>query len=108
MVVLVGDGGFQFTIGELASAVEAKVGLIVLLWNNEGYGEIKTYMVERQIAPIGVDIFTPDFLAIAKGFGCEAVRVDSFDKLARELTAADARTLPTIIEIRADAPFLKR
>ena len=49
VVVLVGDGGLQFTIGELAAAVEAKVGLIVLLWNNEGYGEIKTYMVERQI-----------------------------------------------------------
>jgi acetolactate synthase I/II/III large subunit len=108
VIVLVGDGGFQFTIGELASAFEANVGLIVLLWNNEGYGEIKTYMLERQIAPIGVDIFTPDFLAIAKGFGCQAVRVESFEQLAKELTAANARTLPTIIEIRADAPFVKR
>jgi len=107
VVVLVGDGGFQFTIGELASAVEAGAGVIVLLWNNDGYGEIKTYMVERQIAPIGVDIFTPDFLAIAKGFGCQAVRIESFDQLAREATAANARTLPTIIEIRADADFLK-
>jgi acetolactate synthase-1/2/3 large subunit len=108
VVVLVGDGGFQFTIGELASAVEAKAGLIVLLWNNEGYGEIKTYMVERQIQPIGVDIFTPDFLAIAKGFGCQAVRVESYDQLGREMTAANARSIPTVIEIRADAPFVKR
>jgi len=107
VVVLVGDGGFQFTIGELAAAVEAKVGLIVLLWNNGGYGEIKTYMVERQIAPIGVDIFTPDFLAIAKGFGCHARRPDSFDQLGQELEAANKRNLPTVIEIRADAPFLK-
>ncbi len=80
----------------------------MLLWNNEGYGEIKTYMLERQIAPVGVDIFTPNFLAIAKGFGCQAVRVESFEQLAKELTAANARTLPTIIEIRADAPFVKR
>jgi len=107
VVVLVGDGGFQFTIGELAAAVEAKVGLIVLLWNNEGYGEIKTYMLEQQIAPIGVDIFTPDFLAIAKGFGCQATRPASFEELARELTAANARSVPTVIEIRADAPYLK-
>jgi len=107
VVALVGDGGFQFTIGELAAAVEAKVGLIVLLWNNDGYGEIKAYMVERQIAPIGVDIFTPDFLAIAKGFGCHARRPDSFDQLGQELEAANKRNLPTVIEIRADSPFLK-
>jgi acetolactate synthase-1/2/3 large subunit len=108
VVVLVGDGGFQFTIGELAAAVEARVGLIVLLWNNEGYGEIKTFMIERQIHPIGVDIFTPDFLAIAKGFGCQAIRAESYDQLARELIAANQRTIPTIIEIRADAAFVAR
>jgi acetolactate synthase-1/2/3 large subunit len=108
VVVLVGDGGFQFTIGELAAAVEAKAGVIVLLWNNDGYGEIKTYMVERQIQPIGVDIFTPDFQAIAKGFGCQAVRVESYEQLGRELIAANARSLPTIVEIRADAPFVRR
>jgi acetolactate synthase I/II/III large subunit len=107
VVVLVGDGGFQFTIGELAAAVEAKVGLIVLLWNNDGYGEIKTYMLERQIAPIGVDIFTPDFLGIARGFGCQAVRPKNFEKLSLELGAANARSVPTVIEIRADAQFLR-
>jgi acetolactate synthase-1/2/3 large subunit len=72
VVVLIGDGGLQFTIAELASAVEAQLPLIVLLWNNDGYGEIKTYMVDRQIQPIGVDIYTPDFLTIAIGFGCGA------------------------------------
>ena len=63
-------------------------------------------MLERQIAPIGVDIFTPDLLAIARGFGCKAARAESFDQLARMLTAATAGTVPTLIEIRADAPFL--
>jgi acetolactate synthase I/II/III large subunit len=107
VVVLVGDGGFQFTLGELAAAVEVKIPLVVLLWNNEGYGEIKAYMLERQIAPIGVDIFTPDFLAIAKGFGCQAARVESFGQLAQQLKSAVKRTVPTLIEIRADAAFLK-
>jgi len=44
--------------------------VIVLLWNNRGYAEIRKYMVERDIEPIGVDIYTPDFLALALGFGC--------------------------------------
>jgi acetolactate synthase I/II/III large subunit len=108
VVVLVGDGGLQFTIGELAAGVEAKTGIIILLWNNEGYGEIKNYMIERQIRPIGVDIYTPDFQIIAKGFGCEAVKVESYEQLHRELIAANKRRIPTIVEIRADAPFLRR
>ena len=107
VVVLIGDGGLQFTIAELASAVEAEIPLIVLLWNNDGYGEIKTYMVDRQIHPIGVDIYTPDFLTIAKGFGCGAVRPDSVDALTQSLKTAATGKRPTIIEIRADAPYVE-
>ena len=107
VVVLIGDGGLQFTIGELASAVEAQVPLIVLLWNNEGYGEIKNYMLERQITPIGVDIFTPDFLTIARGFGCEAIRPDGFPALTAALQQAAVRRGPTVIELRADAAYLR-
>ena len=106
VVVLIGDGGLQFTIAELASAVEAKVPLVILLWNNDGYGEIKTYMVDRQITPIGVDIYTPDFLAIAKGFGCGATRPGNVTELRQALLDAAKGQGPTIIEIRADAAYV--
>lgn len=106
VVVLVGDGGLQFSIGELSAAVELEIPLIVLLWNNDGYGEIKNYMVSRQIRPIGVDIYTPDFQTIGKGFGCEVRRPKSYDELSTELKAAAARKRPTIIELRHDDPYL--
>jgi acetolactate synthase-1/2/3 large subunit len=106
VVALIGDGGLQFTLSELASAVEAKVPVVVLVWNNEGYGEIKTYMAEKAIPQIGVDIFTPDFVAIAQGFGCAAERAGSLDHLRQSLEAASRRTVPTLIEIREDAPWL--
>jgi acetolactate synthase-1/2/3 large subunit len=107
VVSLVGDGGIQFTLPELASAVEAGAPIIVLLWNNRGYGEIKRYMIGRNIEPIGVDIYTPDFLALARGFGCAAARATDWQQL-RELlvTAAPARK-PTVIEIMEDAEFLR-
>lgn len=108
VVVLIGDGGLQFTIAELASAVEVGIPLIILLWNNDGYGEIKTYMVDRQITPIGVDIFTPDFLAIAKGFGCAATRPTSVGDLVQALRQAVTEARPTLIEIRADAPYIAK
>jgi len=99
IVCLIGDGGLQFTIQELASAHEAGTPVIVLLWNNNGYGEIKTYMISRQIHPIGVDIFTPDFQMLAKGFGCEAVKLKKPSDLAAQLRKAAKRKTATIIEI---------
>jgi acetolactate synthase-1/2/3 large subunit len=99
VVCLIGDGGLQFTIQELASAREIEVPVIILLWNNNGYGEIKSYMVARQIHPIGVDIFTPDFQLLAKGFGCEAVKLKQPSELPALLRAATGRKTATVIEI---------
>ncbi len=107
VVALIGDGGLQFTLPELASAIEARTPVIVLLWNNEGYGEIKRYMQERGIPTIGVDIHTPDLLAIAKGFGCGAERASSLGHLGELLRQAARADRPTVIEVREDASFLK-
>jgi acetolactate synthase-1/2/3 large subunit len=99
VICLIGDGGLQFTLPELASAVEAGVPVIILLWNNNGYGEIKKYMQNRTIEPVGVDIYTPDFLAIARGFGCAAQHVATAAELAGALRLAASANRPTLIEI---------
>ncbi|WP_082814636.1 5-guanidino-2-oxopentanoate decarboxylase [Collimonas fungivorans] len=99
VLCLIGDGGIQFTLPELASAVEAGVPVIILLWNNNGYGEIKKYMENRAIEPVGVDIYTPDFLAIARGFGCSARHVATAAELADALQLAATAGRPTVIEI---------
>ncbi|MDM0113769.1 5-guanidino-2-oxopentanoate decarboxylase [Variovorax sp. J22R133] len=100
VVCLIGDGGLQFTLPELASAVEAGVPIVVLLWNNFGYGEIKRYMQRRDIAPIGVDIYTPDFQMLARGFGCDACRADDEASLREALAQVPggARRKPLVIE----------
>lgn len=99
VVCLIGDGGLQFTLPELASAVEAQVPVIVLLWNNAGYGEIKRYMTDRAIMPVGVDIYTPDFIMLARGFGCVGERIRSVNALLEELPRAAGRSVPTVLEI---------
>ncbi len=99
VVCLIGDGGIQFTIGELATAAELELPVPIIVWNNQGYGEIKKYMVERDIPRIGVDIHTPDFQTIARGFGCRATRVESLDRLDAALKSANAADGPTLIEV---------
>jgi acetolactate synthase-1/2/3 large subunit len=99
VVALIGDGGIQFTIGELATAVELGLPVPILLWNNKGYGEIKQYMADRGIPQIGVDIYTPDFQTIARGFGCHALKAESFAHMKEALRAAVRGDRPTVIEI---------
>jgi acetolactate synthase-1/2/3 large subunit len=99
VVCLIGDGGLQFTLSELVSAVEAQVPIIVLLWNNQGYEEIKKYMVKRAIEPVGVDIYSPDFIGVAKALGCAAESVVGVAQLVAALEAAGRREGPTLIEI---------
>ncbi|TDF81756.1 5-guanidino-2-oxopentanoate decarboxylase [Pseudomonas sp. H9] len=99
VVCLIGDGGLQFTLPELASATEAQVPLIVLLWNNQGYEEIKKYMVNRAIEPVGVDIHTPDFIGVAKALGCVAQAVGNIEQLRDALRQACERKGPSLIEV---------
>ncbi|MBX9454543.1 MAG: 5-guanidino-2-oxopentanoate decarboxylase [Rhizobium sp.] len=97
VVVLAGDGGVQFSIAELASAKDAKLPVILLLHDNKGYGEIKSYMVSQNIPPLGVDLYTPDFVAIGKAYGWHAERVTDLDGLKAALVAAAASDEPAMI-----------
>lgn len=106
VVSLIGDGGLQFTFAELASAVEAEAGIVILLWNNHGYGEIKRYMDRRDIPQIGVDIFTPDFIAAARALGCEAERATSFEHLSELLQRGARANKPLLIELMESADFM--
>ena len=107
VVSLVGDGGLQFSVAELASATEAKTPVILMLHNNNGYGEIKSYMVSQNIPPLGVDIYTPDLLAIGKAYGWHAEVLAHYADLPVALKAAASRDTPTMLlfgdEARAEA-----
>lgn len=100
VVSLMGDGGIQFSLPEIAAAVEAGIAVAIIVWNNSSYGEIKAFMAERNIPQIGVDIFAPDFVMVAKGLGCEASRPESIAAFRQQLASSVKRKVPTLIEIK--------
>ncbi len=101
VIALIGDGGIMFTLGELAAAVEQQLSLPVLVWNNSGYGEIRDFMDEAEVPQEGVNLTTPDFVALAKSFGAAGCRIDLPQQLAPAVAEAFARKGPTLIEITA-------
>ncbi len=105
VVCIVGDGGLMFTLEEMAAAMEFGTPVVLLVWNNRGYGEIRDAMVANGVVPIGVDLEPPDFVAVAKGFGWEAHRATTLRRLSSTLAASLQSGEPSLIEIDASGEF---
>ncbi|WP_352310135.1 5-guanidino-2-oxopentanoate decarboxylase [Psychrobacter sp. W2-37-MNA-CIBAN-0211] len=106
VISLIGDGGIQFTIAELICAAELELPLIVLLWNNQGYGEIRRYMEEGGLPLIGVNIKTPHFEPLAAGFGAGYRRITEKQQLLDALQNDINGKQPFIYEVDEADDFL--
>jgi len=89
----------MFTLPELACAVQERLPLIVVVWNNLGYPEISTFMTERDVEPIGVELHTPDFALLAQAFGCTYESATSIAGLESVLRRSSSSQGPVLIEI---------
>jgi acetolactate synthase-1/2/3 large subunit len=99
VVCLTGDGGFQFTLPEIGAAQDAKAPVIFVVWNNRGYREIETSMLDVGVEPVGVSPEPPDFSKLGEAYGIAAERLNAIDALGDALRRAHAKTQPCILEI---------
>ncbi|UCI31311.1 5-guanidino-2-oxopentanoate decarboxylase [Mesorhizobium sp. B4-1-4] len=102
IICLTGDGGFQFTLPELGAALDAQAPVIFVVWNNRGYREIETSMLDVGVEPVGVSPAPPDFCKLAEAYGIGAERLGNIDALPQALKHARATGLPRVIEISVD------
>jgi acetolactate synthase-1/2/3 large subunit len=102
VVCLTGDGGFQFTLPELGAALDADAPVIFVVWNNRGYREIETSMLDVGVEPVGVSPAPPDFCKLAEAYGITAERLPDIGALPQALQRARTTGLPCVIEITVD------
>ncbi len=98
-VAIMGDYGFQYTVQDLGTAVELKLPIPILVWDNGALAEIRDSMVQSQIAPNAVVAQNPDFLALARAYGAGAEQPESFEELQQALLAAFEAEGPTLIRM---------
>lgn len=100
VVSIAGDGGFMFTVQSLATAVQHKIGLVTIIFNNNAYGNVRTMQIrdydERVIA---TDLVNPDFVKLAEAFGANGYRGETEGQLREAIQKGFASNLPTIIEV---------
>ncbi|MFE2637904.1 5-guanidino-2-oxopentanoate decarboxylase [Streptomyces scopuliridis] len=99
VVALSGDGGFQFSVQELATAVQERLTLPVVVFDNGGYGEIREEMTARGDTPTAVGLSPVDLPALARAYGGRGERADTPAALADALTRALAAPVPTVITV---------
>jgi acetolactate synthase-1/2/3 large subunit len=100
VVPVVGDGGFQYTMAELACAVQEKLSLPIVIFNDSTYSAVKEAQKEyRGGRYIAVDLVNPDYVKLADAYGIPGVRVETPDELESAVKAAAQRSVPTIIDV---------
>jgi thiamine pyrophosphate-dependent acetolactate synthase large subunit-like protein len=99
VVAVVGDGGFQFTMSELGTAVQERLGLPIVIFNDSCYSAVKENQVKMRGRSMAVDLVNPDYVDLAKAYRIPGVRVESPDALAQAIGDALSRDLPTIIDV---------
>ena len=98
-IAIAGDYGFQYTLQELATAVELNLPLPIILWDNGKLGEIEDSMIRAQIAPNAVIQQNPDFCKLAEAYGANATAPRSIKAFKQAITEALRADRPTLIHI---------
>jgi len=99
-ILLLGDGGAQLMIGELATAVEIQAPVVILLMNDAGYGVIRNIQDDQyEGRRVYSNILTPDFSLICRAVGLAHERVTRIDDAEAAFGRALAARGPAVIEI---------
>ncbi|MBI3746864.1 MAG: hypothetical protein HY264_10170 [Chloroflexi bacterium] len=103
VVALVGDGGLGMTVAELETAVRMGLRTIVIVFDNEQYGMIRTYQERRPEGSLAAtDLGPVDWAAVARGFGARGIRVDRDTAFGPALGQALVADKPTLLHLVVD------
>lgn len=100
VVSVSGDGGFMFGVQELATAKQHGIGVVAIVFNNNAYGNVlRDQQTTYEGRVLGAELKNPDFIALAKSFGVEALRVETPEALRAALEELIAKDAPALIEV---------
>ena len=107
VVSLNGDGGFMFTVQELATAVRHRIPLVSVVFNDAAFGNVR-YMQRNMHGNrvIATDLANPDFVKLGESFGVLSLRASNPETFRGALEKALAANEPALIEVPVgDMPF---
>jgi benzoylformate decarboxylase len=103
-VCLIGDGSAMYSIQALWTTAQRKLPLTVVVINNQGYGAMRSFSQVMQVRNVpGLELPGIDFVKIAQGMGCDAVRVTKSSELAGALKRSLSHRGTSVVEVMVDS-----
>ncbi len=101
VATVIGDGGFLYNAQELSTAMQNKIAVVIVLFNDNAYGNVwRAQQEEYDGHVLGTELLNPDFVQFAQSFGVPAQRVHDAGALEEAIRAALANEQgPTLIEV---------
>ncbi len=111
VIIFAGDGEFLMNGQELATAVQYRAGVIIIVFNNGMFGTIRMHQEKEFPARVlGTGLQNPDFAALARAFGAMGEVVNCTTEFApafeRALRHTQQQQLPALIELRYDGNLI--
>lgn len=100
VISLSGDGGFTMMMGDMLTAVQQKLPIKIILFNNSSLGFVAMEMKAGGYLDTATDLQNPDFAAMAKVAGFTSFRADDSTNLKETLTQALAHPGPVLVDVR--------
>lgn len=99
VLALVGDGGFAVHLGELGTLAGERPHVVLVVFNDGGYGVLRNMQDAAGERPRAVDLATPDFGLLAEAFGVRHSRVSDPEAFDKALKKAVKKSRPSLIEV---------
>jgi len=102
VVAVTGDAGFMMNSQEIETAMRLNTPIVILIWNDSGYGLIEWKQMNQFGRKSNVDFTNPDFVKYAESFGAKGYRVEKAGDLEAILETALADNTVSIIDCPVD------
>ena len=102
VVALCGDGGLSMMLGDLATIVQYKLPIKLIVFDNRALGMVKLEMEVAGLPDWQTGMYNPDFAAIARAMGMEGMRVSDPEQVEEAIRKALAADGPVLVSIQTD------
>lgn len=100
VLLISGDGGFLYQLGELATAAQHNIAVIVVVFDNNAFGNVRLIQRERFGGRyIACELDNPDFVRLANSFGIAAFRAPTPPELETAIKRAVELKAPVLIHV---------
>lgn len=102
VLTITGDGGFMMNAQELETAARLKLNIVILIFNDSGYGLIRWKQMDQYHETCFVDFDNIDYVKLAEAMNCIGYKIDRAEDLLPTLESSFTKNVPVVIDLPID------